>query len=410
MDSIEVLLERLVYGGDALGRLPDGRVVFAPFGLPGERVRLCLTEEKRSHCRGEIVEVLTPSPQRIAPRCPHFGQCGGCHYQHLSYPDQLAEKQAIVCDQLQRLAEITHPPILPIVPSPSEWNYRNTVQFTLDAQGRIGYQRAGSNAHVPIRECHLPEMEINTLWQALDIGAQTGIERLEIRKGADADALMVLEGQFSPDLELDLPVSIVFRGEQGEFVLAGDDFVVMKLRDRAFKVSAGSFFQVNTAQAGAMVEALDRLLPQGCHTLVDLYCGVGLFSAFFAPRAERLIGIELSPAACADFAENLDEFEHIELYEGAAEVVLPALDIQPNMVIVDPPRAGIAREALDALARLRPPLLAYVSCDPATLARDAKRLIKAGYRLTSIQPFDLFPHTYHIETISLFEVHSGGES
>lgn len=410
MEWIEVVFDRLVYGGDALGRLPDGRAVFAPFGLPGERVRLKVVEEKRSHCRAEILEVLEPSPRRITARCPHFGVCGGCHYQHLDYTDQLAIKTEIVRDQFQRLAEMSNPPVLPAVPSPSPWNYRNTVQFTLDGLGRVGYQRAGSNAHVPIRECYLPESEINDLWQRLDVGEETGIERLEIRQGMDGDLLMVMEGQQSPDLMLDLPVSIVFRGEQGEFVLAGDDHLCMTVLDKVFKVSAGSFFQVNTPQAGAMVRFLEKILPEHCHTLVDLYCGVGLFSAFFADRAERIIGVEQSPLACQDFAENLDQFEHIELYEGAAEVVLPALQIAPDVVLVDPPRAGIAREALDALLRLHPPLLAYISCDPATLARDAKRLVRGGYDLKLIQPFDLFPQTFHIENICLFEYHPGGES
>ncbi len=403
MQTVDVELNTLVYGGDALGRLPDGRAVFVPFGLPGELVRARLVEEKRGHARAELVEILRPSPLRIQARCPHFGDCGGCHYQHLPYEEQLAVKQAIVRDQLQRLAGIPNPALNPIVPSPSPWNYRNTIQFSLAADGHLGFQRVASHVLVPVTECHLPEQDINDLWPALDIGPDSGIDRLEIRQGAQGDLLVLLEGEHSPDLNLELPISVVHHSPAGEFVLAGDDHLVMEVLDKPFQVSAGSFFQVNTQQAGAMVRHLQTILPLSpTGTLVDVYCGVGLFSAFLAGSVQRCIGVELSPSACQDFVENLDAFDHVELYEGAAEAVLPAMEIKPDAILVDPPRAGLAREALDAIVRMQPPVIAYVSCDPATLARDARRLLQAGYTLESVTPFDLFPQTYHIESISLF--------
>jgi len=157
--------------------------------------------------------------------------------------------------------------------------------------------------------------------------------------------------------------------------------------------------------AGALVEEVLRLLAPGPEDLVlDLYCGVGLFSAFLAKRVREVIGVELSPSACADFAVNLDEFENISLYEGAVEQVLPGLAVLPTLAVVDPPRAGLERAALDALGALRPGRIAYVSCDPATLARDAKRLLETGYALVEVTPFDLFPQTYHIESVSLFQL------
>jgi 23S rRNA (uracil1939-C5)-methyltransferase len=251
----------------------------------------------------------------------------------------------------------------------------------------------------------LPEQGITDLWPALDIGPDSGIDRLEIRQGAQGDLLVLLEGEHSPDLNLELPISVVHHSPAGEFVLAGDDYLLMEVLKKSFHVSAGSFFQVNTQQAGAMVRHLQANLPlSSSATLLDVYCGVGLFSAFLAGSVHRCISLELSPSACQDFVENLDEFDHVELYEGAAEAVLPALDVKPDVVLVDPPRAGLAREALDAIVRMQPPVLAYVSCDPATLARDAKRLLAAGYMMDSITPFDLFPQTYHIETISLFRL------
>ena len=180
--------------------------------------------------------------------------------------------------------------------------------------------------------------------------------------------------------------------------------MLIRVLDRDFKVSAPSFFQVNTAMAGKMVEhILDNLPVTPASTLLDIYCGAGLFSAFLAPKCGRLIGVESSVSACEDFAYNLDEFENVELYEGLAEDVVPHLEAAPDIVLLDPPRAGLEKRVVDGLLRLNPQVIAYVSCDPSTLGRDAARLINAGYRLRDVTPFDLFPQTFHIESISFFE-------
>jgi len=177
--------------------------------------------------------------------------------------------------------------------------------------------------------------------------------------------------------------------------------------DRDFKVSAASFFQVNTVMAEKMVQHLITQLPiTEASTLLDVYCGVGLFSAFFAPKCKTVIGIESSESSCEDFAVNLDEFDNVELYEGLAEEVLPALVgriANPPYVLLDPPRAGLDKQVIDGIFNLNPQMIAYVSCDPSTLARDAARLINAGYKLKEVTPFDLFPQTFHIESISIFE-------
>jgi 23S rRNA (uracil1939-C5)-methyltransferase len=224
----------------------------------------------------------------------------------------------------------------------------------------------------------------------------------------EADLLLVLESDQSPppETEIEAGISVVhFNAESNDcVVLAGDGYIVIEVLGRPFKVSAASFFQVNTGMAAAMVTHLLENLPVSqSSTLLDVYCGAGLFSAFFAPRVARLAGIESSASACEDFAANLDEFENVELYEGLAEDILPALKIKADAVIVDPPRAGLDKTVLEALLSLKPKTLAYVSCDPATLARDAARLLAGGYRLKQVTPFDLFPQTYHIESISIFE-------
>ena len=405
MNICEILINSLVYGGEGMGRLADGRAVFVPYVLPGERVRARLVEEKRGFARAALEEVLQASPRRITPRCPHFGTCGGCHFQHLEYSDQVQAKTEILKEQLERIAGLANPPLRPLVAAPSPWQYRNTIQFHLTPAGQLGFQRTGSHEVIPISECHLMEGALNDLWPQLDFEADSGIQRVELRLGADDNLLIALESDDPqpPEFSMDLPVSAVHLSPAGPLLLGGDDFTIFEVLGRPFRVSAESFFQVNTRQAEALVRHLLEILPvPPGGTLVDVFCGVGLFSAFLAPRAGRLIGIELSPAACQDFAANLDEFDHVELYEGAAEIVLPALQAKIDTMVVDPPRAGLEPRALDAIVRLAPPALAYISCDPATLARDARRLLAAGYHLDHITPFDLFPQTYAVESISLF--------
>jgi len=393
-----------------MGRLPDGRAAFVPLALSGETVRAEIVEEKRGFARLRLLEVVEPSPQRIQPLCVHFGECGGCHYQHLAYPDQVALKAGILRDQLERIGGLADPPVRAMVASPRPYGYRNHVQFHLDQAGHLGYHRLRSESVLAIQECHLPQETLNQVWPQLDFDALSEITRVGLRLGMDDDVQLILESQAveAPELSVeDLPLSVVHLTQAGPLVLAGSSWLVMEVLGRPFRVSAGAFFQVNTAMAEAMVQHILDNLPRYAAlepqpTLLDVYCGVGLFSAFLAPQVGRLIGIEASPAACEDFEVNLDEFNHVELYEAPAEMVLPALDVQPRVVLVDPPREGIDRQALDALLRLAPPVLVYVSCDPATLGRDARRLAAGGYRLAQATPFDLFPQTYHLESISFF--------
>jgi 23S rRNA (uracil1939-C5)-methyltransferase len=405
-DLLTVRLEKLVYGGDALGRLTDGRAVFIPFGLPGELVRVRVVEQRRGLVRADLVEVLEPSPQRIAPKCRHFGVCGGCHYQQLSYPAQLQGKTEILRDQLMRIGKISDPPVEPIIASPCEWNYRNHVQFHLTPEGELGYIRANNRGVLPITECHLPEESLNSLWPSLEFDPGLGLERISLRVGVEDETMLVLESgdPEPPELELETDLSVVHLTGDDMVVMAGDAAIRMSVKARLFRLSAASFFQVNTAMAGKMVEHLLEHLPVSSGTtLLDVYCGVGLFSAFFAGRVGRLIGIEASPSACEDFTANLDEFNNVELYEAPAEAVLPGLEVNPEVVIVDPPRAGLEKSALHALLALGPARIAYVSCDPSTLGRDAARLNAGGYRLVRVTPFDLFPQIYSIESISIFE-------
>ncbi len=401
--TYEIELTASSFGGDCIGKLPDGKTIFIPFGIAGERVEVEIVDSKKNFARGRIKRVLRESEKRIKARCPHFMECGGCHYQHLSYTDQLTLKQEIVSDQLKRIGKIEAPPVKKIIGSPLEWNYRNTVQFHLSATGKPGYQRAGANGVVEIRECHLPLPEINNLWPQLELEAEAGIQRVSIRCGSDDELLVGLESSSSqlPEFTVDIPLSVVLLGPDEDLLLAGEDYSLMEVLGRTFRVSAASFFQVNLPQAEAMVKHVLEIMKMDQQIeVVDAYCGAGLFSAFLAPKVKSLVGIELAESSCNDFAVNLDEFDNVSLYIGAVEEILPELKLKPQAVLLDPPRAGLDPTAMAALIESAPQQIVYVSCDPATLARDIQKLVTAGYALESVTPFDLFPQTYHVECIA----------
>lgn len=402
-------LDSFAYGGECFGRSSEGRATFVPFALPGERVRIGLLEEKRGFARGEVFEVLEASPERIVPRCPHFGVCGGCHYQNLPYERQLQAKTEILQDQLQRIGKLKDPPVQPAVPSPDPWNYRNYMQFHLTDQGQLGFvssKTVAGQSVIPIEECHLPTKPLIELWNQLDIESIPGLDNVVLRVGADDDLMVVLESNEPEpvEMDIDLPVSVIHRGPGGGLVLGGDDHIVIELLGRPFRVLAGSFLLANLPMAEKMISHLLENLDFGLQdTLVYAYCGVGLFSAFLTPKVARLIGIEANPEACEDFIVNLDEFENVELYEAPVEDTLSALESTADILVADPPRSGLGRRALDGVKTLNPRVIAYMSRDPATLSRDARFLIEMGYHLQQITPFDLFPQTYHIESISFWE-------
>ena len=396
-----------VYGGETLARLPDGRAVFIPYSIPEESVLIRLIEDKESYARAELKEILTPSPQRIEPRCFHYTKCGGCHYQHLPYAEQLKIKQAIILDQFERVGKIKDPPVKQIIPSPLSWNYRNQVQFQVNQMGEIGFKKHRSNLIVPIQECHLPEDNLNLVWPALEVDFIPGLDRISLRSGEDGeDALITFESSDPQPIEftVDLPLSAVHQGPAGEIVLAGDDFTVIGVKEFPFVVSAGSFFQVNTRVAELAIDYLLEVLPLDEDSLVlDVYCGVGLFSVFIAPLVKKVIGIESGPKAGEDYLYNLAGHANVELFDALAEDILPHLKLAPDVILLDPPRSGITKNVLDSVVSLAPDTVAYVSCDPATLARDANRFEKQGYTLQESTPFDMFPQTYHIESVNIFQ-------
>jgi 23S rRNA (uracil1939-C5)-methyltransferase len=406
-DTFDVRIESLAYGGEAVARLPDGRAVFVPYTIPGELVAVKLVEDKAHHARADLVEVLEPSAERVRPRCQHFTTCGGCHYQHMNYTAQVKAKAEILREQMSRIGGLKDIPEIGVMAADQAWYYRNHMQFHLSEQGKLGFQKARSHQAFAIRECHLPETGINRLWPKIDIEPMAEMKRINVRQGAEEELMIVLESSTAQALDFSiegLPLSVIQVSPKGRSVLAGSDYLIMEILGRRFKVSATSFFQVNSQQATHMVEYLLRHLAlDETKTALDVYAGVGMFSAFVAPRVKRLVGVEISAEACEDFTTNLDEFDNVELYEAGAEEVLGNLNFTPDAIVMDPPRAGLGEGTARGILSQGANTLVYVSCDPATLARDGKQLAAGGYRLKRMTLIDMFPQTYHIESLSLWE-------
>ena len=403
-ERLDLRLDGMAYGGDAYGRDAAGRMVFVPLALSGERVAAEVMEAHAHWCRAQLVEVLEPSADRVTPRCRHYGACGGCHYQHMGSPAQPSVKEAILRSQLERLGGFRDPAVLPAVPSPSAWNYRNHIQFTQAPDGRLGFQAAHSHRTLPVEECCLPEPAIGAIWPALGIDPIPGLERVALRCAGD-EAQVIFHAGDDPDVELDIDLraSAVWISPSGPHTLAGESALVFQVQGRPFRVHAASFFQVNSALTATLVDlVLDGLQLSPGQTVFDLYAGVGLFSAFVAQHGAQVWGVEQSLSACDDFAFNLDEFDAVSLYRAGVEQALPALPAHPDAAIIDPPRAGLGREVVNALSAHSPARLVYVSCDPSTLARDGRMLVDAGYHLERVTPIDLFPQTFHIESVSVW--------
>jgi 23S rRNA (uracil1939-C5)-methyltransferase len=405
-DIIELELDAMAHGGEAIGR-HEGRTVFVSYAIPGERVRAEIVDDRKRYARARTVEVLSPSPARVDPPCPYFGpeRCGGCQWQHIDYQVQARIKGLVTQDQLQRVGKFEDPPIYEPVPDPEGWEYRNHALFRLDPQGHLGFLSAQSHDVYTIDECLILHPLLSAMFEALDM-TYPELEWMELRAGTATGELMMLiqaKEEESPSLQVDMPLSIVqIRHDDAIAPLIGLDYFTECVHEREFRISATSFFQVNSRQAGALVDlVMQAVAPGPEETVLDAYCGVGLFTAFLREEAGFVVGIEAHPTAVEDARHNLAGADNVEILAGPVEEVLPDLACTLHAAVVDPPRGGLEREALDALVAHAPQRIVYVSCDPATFARDARRLVRQGYELAWVQPVDLFPQTYHIENVAL---------
>ncbi len=418
---MNLTIEKMIYGGDGLARLSDGKAVFLPFVLPGEEVNATIGKEKSSFARATADQVLKASEKRIKPHCPYFGSCGGCHYQHTDYSTQLAFKEAILRETFQRNAKLEWKGDI-ITHSSEPWAYRNRTRMKVRGgeDFALGYHRFGTHDLLPVNECPISSPAINRvikqLWEAGRAGGVPA-DVTEIEFFVDqADARLVLEvihkpgakriREFAGELQNRIPniqgVGIFEEAPAGSNAPAelkdtvGNPSLLYQIGERAFRVSAGSFFQTNRFLINELVKTV--VADFFGNIALDLYSGVGLFANHLAKRFTQVFAVESGPASAADLQTNV--LKNVVPVKTPVEQFLPrCLNMNPEIVVVDPPRAGMGIKATQLLGSLRVKRISYVSCDPATLARDIKLLIENGYNVEEVHMIDLFPQTFHIETV-----------
>ena len=393
----EVTLDGFAAGGTAVGHAPDGRVVFVEYALPGERVLAEVTAESPSYLEARAIEVREASLSRVEPPCPYFGRCGGCQLQHIDYAEQLVLKTNLVNEQLRRIGHFKEPPVAATLGMAHPWNYRNHMRFTVRRDGDIGFMERGSHRFLRIDRCLIAHDSVNTVLKRTQ-DATTGTRHLSVRVGASTGELLI-----QPRLR--------WRPRKRP-IPSGQPHYHDELGGRRFRVSAAAFFQVNRPQAERLARLVrERVIEAQPSVVVDAYAGVGTFAALLAGGGPwRVITIEESAAAGNDAEFNLAELPEVTRLVGTVEDLLPDLDPEPELVIVDPPRVGLTPSVVKALLTSTCRRLIYVSCDPATLARDLRLLVDGdasagldGFTLASVQPLDMFPQTQHIECVATLD-------
>ena len=379
-------LEEMGPQGDTLAH-HDGQSINVFGGIPGEVVvaRIVRYRRKRRRYTSAVVtEVLEPSPHRVEPPCPYVGPCTGCQWQHIDYSHQLALKREAVERQLRVSPELRDVPVSETLPSPQVFGYRNHARFTIRQQGSVGYINRNTRRFVKVDNCMLMSPGINETLQVIQDRCEE-TSQLSVRHSMATSEYLI-----QPTLESDeIPLE------------SGQTHYRERLLNKVFRIASPSFFQVNTEQAEQLVLLLrERLELTGVETLVDAYAGVGTFAVLLAPDVERVIAIEESEAAVKDAALNTLGIDNLLFLEGKTEHVLGDLDSRPDAVILDPPRVGCHPAVLEAVARWAPRRTAYVSCEPETLARDLRVLVRGGLRVETVEPIDMFPQTHHTECVA----------
>jgi len=428
---MRLAIESLAHGGDAVGHLDDGRAAFVPYACPGDVVDARIAEDHGSYVRATVVEVLEPSGNRVTAPCPYFGECGGCQWQHVARRTQIDAKTDALRDSLIRIGHLDAPRVDRCSADDDAYGYRNKVELIpSDQNGRftLGFKRTGSDEVMPIEACLLlPERArrapaaLQGALRYLSSGRDLGIVRVGIRVAAHTGdlevALWTVPGPFPRKLAATtlsdavgasgvvrclVKGPVAARNVVGVEVLKGRGAWRERLDGRSYLVSAPSFFQVNTNMAEELERTAVALLDPAGERVLDVYAGVGTFTLPFAEITD-VVAVESSGAAIADLRRNLAHAAlDADILPGDAGRVLEGLDGFGH-AIVDPPRAGLDTRVVDWLSSARLLKLVYVSCDPATLARDARLLEKAGMMLTRAVPLDLFPQTFHVESVALFE-------
>ena len=409
MSELTLTLTDMAHGGLALGRDKGGRAVFAPFAIPGETVRVRVPDDGHGFARAELLEIIKPSPDRVVPRCRHFGVCGNCHLQHMTYAAQLRAKEATVRDQLTRVGGLKDPPLRPILPSPEPYSYRAEAALFPAEEGGLGYWSPGERRIFRVVECPILRPALEAALPDLDVELP-GLRRLSLRLGDDEELLAALETEDvePPELAVDFPVSVaIVLPDRTAASLIGDPYLLLTIGGRELRFSPGVPWPANPVTAETLARVIVELAGIDASLIVlESPGGAGWLTTALAERSAEVVAVEPNPDAVADAAENLDPFDNVTIYQGTEEEIFPALSITPDVVVLRPgvqrPEDGLSPAAFRLLERLHPRRRVIICGEIGALAKDAKRLVKTGYRPVMFQPVDLAPQGFQVEIVSLW--------
>jgi 23S rRNA (uracil1939-C5)-methyltransferase len=417
--KIEVTIEKISFGGRGIGHF-DNRVVFIDNTVPGDVIACSLARIKPKFFEAKLDKIIKPSDSRIKPRCKHFKTCGGCTWQYLPYETQLEIKESQVRESLEHIGGLKNPFIKPIIGCGEPWFYRNKMEFSF-YENMVGLHPKGYRYEVfDLKECFLESAEIPKILEAIRPVIKPGMISIVIREGKRTNERLVnlvysnseidrkqfvnLMKPFSTSIYLTQKVAK--KGQPTRFIeehLFGKKTLTEEMCNLKFEILPRAFFQPNTLQAEKLYKSVEELGEIGTNDIVfDLFCGTGTIGMTLAHKAKKVIGADTNESAIQNAKQNakLNKINNIEFHAGDAYRVVKDLDLKPDIIIVDPPRSGLTQKLCEKMAQIKPKKIIYVSCNPTTQARDIKTLVKAGYKLEVVQPVDMAPHTYHIETVA----------
>jgi tRNA/tmRNA/rRNA uracil-C5-methylase (TrmA/RlmC/RlmD family) len=396
---LELSIDSVAFGGSGIGRFQD-LVVFVPFSVDGDQIEVEIVDVRRSYATGRICRILNPSVFRTEPNCLDYRRCGGCQYQHINYAHQLEIKKNQVIEAFQRIGKLSDPPVNTVISSSRYYAYRGKAEFHLNSlpgcSPVIGYKKASDNRIIPVPRCEIVDESIN---RSLELFRKK-IEHnfYSGRMGGNRERKVTFWSETEKET-VEQEVSAVRRKR-----------VIRQVNGKILQVPVQGFFQANNYLVDLMVNHVVRACElSGGETVLDAYCGSGLFSLFLAPHAQQLFGVDNDEEAirCADYNLQNEGLSNAMFFAGDVNRILRKMFLKKkkiiNIVVLDPPRIGCGRDVLQDLQRLSPDRIIYISCNPSTQARDVLQLRNSGYRLKELQPFDMFPQTKHIEVVGLLE-------
>jgi 23S rRNA (uracil1939-C5)-methyltransferase len=411
---LQCLIDGLSHSGEGVARI-EGKATFIPFTIPGETVEVKIIGEKKNFQRARLEQVITASPDRTDPPCSHYYSCGGCSYQHVQYPRQLELKRQIVKETLKRVGKIDTE-VKPVLGMENPWRYRNKVEWHIGSQSvqlTMGYYINDSRVLIGIDSCLLISQDMqdysNYIKDHLDeLNIPDGCEVIIRQSSANQELMLIFGGPGSREIDFAKmlnykEVASIYSVENGIAQLHyGEQVLTDKIFNRKYQISPLAFFQVNHLQTEKMIDIVKEYAQlEASDTVLDAYCGTGTIALCLAERAGGVVGVESFKSAIRDAKRNAfkNNINNCKFIKGACEQIIPGLEEHFDVVILDPPRTGCKAQLIEAVIKKNPKRVVYVSCNPATLARDLALLVQAGFNVAEVQPIDMFPQTSHVECV-----------